>query len=268
MQLNARAGEQALTLERSEAAIAEYRRAFERALARDDAAAIGDYGYDLAVAQLVANQPREALASIRMTRIELARRSASSFPALDLAEATAEYRLGERDKSDRLAIEIATGSDMATANHAIFLRGLIADEKGDAAGLNEAIVALGQPTAADQQADAAELSARRDIRQGRFEAAIAEAERSIDLRRDALDYRGMARALAVAGDAEARAGDRQEAAAFYMRAGQSSAALGDAESAHRWLGRSMSLGSDPGLRDEARIALTRLTRPASHRIGQ
>ena len=268
MQLNARAGEQALTLERSEAAIAEYRRAFERALARDDAAAIGDYGYDLAVAQLVANQPREALASIRMTRIELARRSAWSFPALDLAEATAEYRLGERDKSDRLAIEIATGSDMATANHAIFLRGLIADEKGDAAGLNEAIVALGQPTAADQQADAAELSARRDIRQGRFEAAIAEAERSIDLRRDALDYRGMARALAVAGDAEARAGDRREAAAFYMRAGQSAAALGDAESAHRWLGRSMSLGSDPGLRDEARIALTRLTRPASHRIGQ
>jgi len=136
MQLNARAGEQALTLERSEAAIAEYRRAFERALARDDAAAIGDYGYDLAVAQLVAHQPREALDSSRMTRIELARRSASSFPALDLAEATAEYRLGERDKSDRLAIEIATGSDTATARPAMFRSGRCAADERDAAGLN------------------------------------------------------------------------------------------------------------------------------------
>jgi hypothetical protein len=232
-----------LSLERPAIAAAQYRRAFERARARDDAAAIGDYGYDLAVTQLVANEPRQALASIRLTRAELARRGAPPFPALDLAEATAHYRLGEKAESDRLAAEAASGGDATIAARAIFLRGLIADDRGDAAGLSDAISGLKQPTSDDQRADIAELSARRDLRQGVFEAAAASAERAADLRRGIKDYRGMARALSVAGDAEARAGDAQAAAAFYMRASQSAAAFGDARSARLWLRRSMQLGA-------------------------
>jgi len=264
LQLDARAADAALSLERSGTAIAQYRRAFDRALARDDAGAIGDYGYDLAVAQLVANQPSQALRSAHMTRIELARRGAPSFPALDLAEATADYRIGESQESDRLAIEAASGADAGVAAHAIFLRGLIADERRDTAGLEEAISRLGEPISSDQRADLAELSARRDIRQGAFEAATAEAERAADLRRGMLDYRGMSRALSVAADAAARAGHMPAAAALYMRAGQSAAALGDAQSARPWLRRSMQLANDPTQRQAARSALARLDKSWSH----
>jgi hypothetical protein len=264
LRLDAGAADAAMSLERSGAAIVQYRRAFERARARDDASAIGDYGYDLAVAQLVANQPRQALASVRMTRVELARRGAPSFPALDLAEATADYRIGERQESDRLAIVAASGADPGVAAHAVFLRGLIADDGGDAGGLDEAISRLGQPTSDDQRADLAELSARRDMRQGAFEAAATEAARAANLRRSILDYRGMARALSVAGDAEARSGDAQAAAAFYMRAGQSAAALGDAQSARPWLRRSMRLGNDRTLHEAAKSALAGLDKASSH----
>jgi len=255
LRLDSQAASSALELERSEEAIEQYRRAFERAIARDDAGDIGDYGYDLAVAQLGANQPRPALASVRRTQTELARRGSPSFPALDLAEATADYRIGEKEASDRMARKAEAGNDAAASARAAFLRGLIADDLDDAAGLDRAIGRLSSPTSVDQQADAAELSARREIRQGAFSDARTEAERAADLRRDILDYRDMARALSVAAYAEQRAGDPEAASALYIRAGQSAAALGDAASARAWLGRAMELAKDPALRDTARLAL-------------
>jgi hypothetical protein len=252
MRLHADAASSAMALDRTHEAIGQYRQAFDRAVARDDDAAIGDYGHNLAVAQLLANQPKEALASIRITRAELARRGPRSFPALDLAEATADYRLGERKKSDSIAAQVEAGADSASAAGAAFIRGLIADDKADAVGLDDAIARLEQPTSSNQQADLAELLARRDLRQGMFAVAAAEAERAADLRRDILDYRGMARALGVAADAEARAGDRDAAAALYMRAAQSAAASGDTESARasRRLQHEKTFGStDTGLRE-------------------
>jgi hypothetical protein len=226
LRLHADAASSAMALDRTQEAIGQYRQAFDRAVARDDYAAIGDYGYNLAVAQLSLNQPKEALSSIRITHAELARRGPPSFPALDLAEATADYRLGERKKSDSIAARVEAGTDPASAAGAAFLGGLIADDRADAVGLDDAITGLGQPTSSDQQANLAELLARRDRRQGMFAVAAAEAERAADLRRDILDYRGMARALEVAADAEARAGDREAATALYMRAAQSVAASG------------------------------------------
>lgn len=107
----------------------------------------------------------------------------------------------------------------------------MADDRADAVGLDDAIARLGQPTSSNEQADLAELLARRDRRQGTFVVAAAEAERAADLRREILDYRGMARALRVAAEAEARAGDREAAAALRKRAAQSAAAYGDAGSA-------------------------------------
>jgi hypothetical protein len=231
LRLHADAASSAMALDRTQEAIEQYRQAFDRAVARDDYAAIGDYGYNLAVAQLTANRPKEALASIQITRVELARRGPSSFPALDLAEATADYRSGERKKSDSIAAQVEAGADSASAAGAAFVRGLIADDNADAVGLDAAINRLGQPASSEQQADFAELLARRDLRRGVFTAAAAEAERAADLRRDILDYRGMARALGVAADAEARAGDPEAAAALRKRAAQSAAAYGHAESA-------------------------------------
>ena len=88
LQRETHAGQLAFELERNEEAAAQYRTALDRAQARDDPDAIGDIGYDLAVAELRANAPDKALADARATRIELERRGAKPFPALLLAEAT------------------------------------------------------------------------------------------------------------------------------------------------------------------------------------
>lgn len=229
MRQDAHAAGLALSLERPNEAIEQYKHALERARARDDATAIGDYGYDIAVAQLVANQPREALDTIRKTRAELALRGTASFPAMDLAEATACYRIGDRATSDKLAAQVEANADPVAAARASFLRGLIADDTGNMAGLNQAIGRLTAASSPDQQADLDELLARRDLDQGSFASAAEQAEHSAELRRQALDYRDMARVLAVAADAQARAGHTELAAALYMRAGQSAAAQGDME---------------------------------------
>jgi hypothetical protein len=55
LRLHADAASSAMALDRTEEAIGQYRQAFARAVARDDYTAIGDCGYNLAVAQLVAN---------------------------------------------------------------------------------------------------------------------------------------------------------------------------------------------------------------------
>lgn len=259
---NTRAAGLALSLNRPAEAITQYQRALERARARDDAAAIGDNGYNLAVAQLAANQPQQALASVRMTRAELARRSAVSFPALDLAEATAYYRLGEKTQSDRIAAQVEMSAEPIAAARASFLRGLIADEANNAAGLDKAIARVAEPDSSGQQADADELTARRSLRQGAFGAALTEAKHAADLRRNSLDYRGMARALSVAADADVHAGNTEGAADLYMRAGQSAAAQGDADAARLWLGRAMVVGTDPAQREAARLAIAVLGRPA------
>ncbi|HXW20988.1 MAG TPA: hypothetical protein VEK35_10840 [Roseiarcus sp.] len=267
MNLHSQAASSALELERSEEAIEQYRRAFERAIARDDAGDIGDYGYDLAVAQLDANQPKQALASVGRTKTELARRGAPSFAALDLAEATAYYRIGDKEASDRLASKAEAGGDAAAAARAAYLRGLIADDDDNAEGLDQAVARLANPTSTDQQADAAELIARQQIRQGEFNGAATAAEHAADLRRDILDYRGMARALSVAAYAEQRGGDAEAASSLYIRAGQSAAALGDSASARSWLRRGMTLTKDSSLQEAAKISLASLKAspaPADH----
>ena len=254
------AGSEAFALERPSEAAAQYERALARARARDDATAIGDSGYDLAVAQLAANEPKQAVDSARLTRTELQRRGAASFPALDLVEAAALYRMGAKRDADRLAARVEASSDPAAAARASFLRGLIADETDDVAGLDRALAHLPHPTSAEQAADADELAARRDQRRGLLVPAIAAAERAADQRRSRMDYRGMARALSVAAAAAARAGDRQTAADLYMRAGQSAAAQGDVATARPWLHQALALGSDPALRRAARQSLAALGR--------
>ena len=61
------------------------------------------------------------------------------------------------------------------------------------------------------------------------------------LRQATLDYRGLARALAIEGVAVEHAGDKIAAADLFLRAGRSAAAQGDKTSARDWLRRAMSL---------------------------
>jgi hypothetical protein len=66
-----------------------YRQALERAQARDDGEAIGDLGYDLAVAQLRRGDAAAARATAQATRAELSRRGLPVFAELALVEASA-----------------------------------------------------------------------------------------------------------------------------------------------------------------------------------
>jgi hypothetical protein len=235
-----RAGRLAYELERPDEAVSRYRAALTRAQERDDLGAIGDLGYNLAVAELRANLPDRALADARATRAELERRGAKPPPALLLAEATALYRNGAAAEADAAAARVAAESDVEAAARATFLRGLIADERGDGGGLAAAAAALGSTSPPSLQADAAELNARLALRQGDSERARREAT----LRQETLDYRGLARALALEGEAARRAGDTAAAADFFLRAGRSAVAQDDKETARRWLKQAILLAPD------------------------
>jgi hypothetical protein len=107
-------------------------------------------------------------------------------------------------------------------------------------------------------ADRLELQARLGLRQGDPAAARAAAMQAAGIRQEGLDYRGMARALAVAAQAAERSGDREGAADLYLRAGRSAAAQSDADTARPWLERALSLTDDEATQQAAEAALAGL----------
>jgi hypothetical protein len=88
--------------------------------------------------------------------------------------------------------------------------------------------------------------------QSRLSHSAALALHAADLRRDRLDYRGMARALALAAQFTPNA---PEAADLYLRAGRSAAAQGDAADARTWLADARDVAKDAALRKDADQAL-------------
>lgn len=249
------AGDLAFALERPEEAIARYQAALTRAQARDDITAIGDLGYDLAVAQLRADAPDRALTAARETRAEFERRKLAPFPALLLAEATALYRLDRLPEADATAAQAQAGGDPATSARAAFLRGLIADQRGDSAALAAAAGSLQPSSDPSLEADARELAARLALRRGAWAEARDAAEHAVALRQQAIDYRGLARALALAGESARQSGDNAAAAGLFLRAGQSAAAQHDAASARPWLEEAATLGNHQPAGDAAEALL-------------
>jgi hypothetical protein len=61
------------------------------------------------------------------------------------------------------------------------------------------------------------------------------------MRREALDYRGLGRALALEAEAAGREGDLAAAADLLRRAGRGAAARGETASAQRWLAQAQAL---------------------------
>lgn len=238
------AGRTAYDLERPKEAAEQYRIALGRARERDDAGAIADTGFNLAVAQLRADQPAAAQRTSRELQAELRRRGLVD-PSFDLITATAQFRLGNNAAADQTAARLTAGKNPALADSAWFLRGLIADERGDRATLDRAVASL---SPAADPADKDELLARRT----RDRAA---ALRAADRRRTGLDYRGLARALALAASLTP---DPASAADLYLRAGRSAAAHGEKAQARRWLIQSRAHARDPQLREEATRALKAL----------
>ncbi len=265
LQQAAHAGRQALEFGHPQQAVQHYRRAFDLALARSDAGAIGDIGYDLATAHLAAGHPAAALATIERTRVELAARSAPDFAELDLAQAASLHRLGEELPADAWAARAqATASDPATVARASYVRGLVADARGDIAGLAAALSmftlpADGKPLLpANRRADRDELAARLALRQDRGGQAASSALAGADLRRQTLDYVGMEQALVLAARGRLQQGNAQEAADLYLQAGESAAARADAADATSWLTRAMMPGASVATAQMARRALGRL----------
>jgi hypothetical protein len=252
---NAEAGQNALRLDRPAEATVQFEAALKQAEARDDLAAIVEISFNLAVSQLRADRPRDALSTAQRAQGELARRGGAPFPPLQLVEATAFYRTGDPDRADALAAAVEGGADIQSAAGASFLRGLIADEAGNEDGLRNALGRLPADGDPVREADRLELQARLAARRNSLDSAREAALRAADLRQNGLDYRGMARALAVAAAAAERSGESEAAADLYLRAGRSAAAQADAATARAWLERAMNLSKDPATKAAASAAL-------------
>ena len=259
------AGRLAYDLEHPEEAVARYQEALTRAQARDDIKAIGDLGFNLAVAQLNANAPGKALTVARTTRRELERRNLEPFPALLLVEAMALYRTGATTDADTTAARAVAGAaaDPDAAARATFLRGLIADERGDESGLAAAVATLKPATSPALRADAMELAARLSLRRADPTGARNLAGQAADLRRESLDYRGLARCLALQGEAARRGGDAMAAADLFLRAGRSAVAQGDVTLAKPWLRKAAALAKGQSVGNAARDLLLQLERNQS-----
>ena len=259
-------GRQSLEFGRLKQAVGQYQHAYTLALARDDVQAIGDSGYDLAVAQLADNEPAGALRTTLRTRNALTARATPTFAELDLVESAALHRLGRDPEADVLAARAqATASSPATVARASYVRGLIAETRGDAAGISAALAGFGQPRppSADWEADRDELTARLDLLHGQYRTAAIGAQHAADIHRAQLNYRAMAETLALAAKAMQRAGSPQDAADLYLQAGESAAARGDAVSAARWLAQVMRPGINPATRHAAQDTLATLQKAPS-----
>jgi tetratricopeptide (TPR) repeat protein len=253
------AGTQALSMDMPSLAVRQYKVALSRAYERDDAGAIADVSYNLALAQMKAGDPKAAIATVRDARADLDRRGAPVPAELLLVQAAASYRAGDVAGAGAAAEAALSrpAKDPDTVPRAWFIRGLVAAERGDSAALAQAVAALSPSNGApSKQAD---LEADRQELQGRalLGSRPAEArglfEQSAANRQQALDYRGMARALALAGEAALRGGETTQAADLYLRAGRSALLQGDSAMALPMLKRAEELArqtAQPGIAEE------------------
>jgi hypothetical protein len=245
------AGTRALVLNQTAEAIRQYRAALRLAYERDDAAAIGDVGYNLAVAQLRAGFAADAMRTVRETRAELDRRRKPPPAELILVQAAAAYRLGAADEALAAAQEVLARSPLepGTASRAWYIRGAVLADRSDAQGLAQALAAIPPSSQPDQEGDRLELSGRAALLAGAADRAARELEQAADQRRLALDYRGMARALALAGEAVQRQGRAGDAAVLFLRAGRSALLQGDAATGRTLLDRADQLARQSGAGD-------------------
>lgn len=248
-----------------------YRQTLERAYLRDDLAAAIDARYNLAVCLTLLQSDQEALALVIQARAELSRAGQPLPTDILLLEATILYRLGKSQAAWLLTEDILQVTDTvpsAVQSKTHFLRGLIANERGDLLKLREEITALANSNSPVIRADREELIGHLSLTERRWNEAVLAFDEAAALRRQILDYRGMVKALAKAGEACERAGRSVPASRRYLRAGQSTALQGNSGQAQIWLTRAAQLaeqGGDENIAQEARLQLAQLQKdqPAS-----
>jgi hypothetical protein len=256
--------------ERPDQAATLYRQALDRAYERDDLQAIADLAYNLAVVELHRGQAVSVVATTRAARGEIVRRGADPAPELLLAEAVALYRQGSSGATEMAStVAAAPNADPETRARAIFVQGLVAADSRNAGTLAAAVAALDPAVGEEIAADGRELEGRLALLRSDWIGAIAALLSVADYRRDALDYRGMARALALAGSAAESAGRDAEAADLYLRAGRSAQLQDDRPQAQAWLIRALTLGKrsgEPAIAAEASVRLDVLTTALANRL--
>lgn len=226
-----------------------YAQALERAQARDDGAAMGDLGYDLAVVHLRRGDAAASLAASAAARADLRRHGLAPFPELLLVEAVALHRSGEGAAAAAVAAALTEGEE-AVARRARFVLGLVAADSADGAALARVRASLAPSAEPEWRADIAELGARAATLMGDRVGARAAFLEAAGLRRETLDYPGMARALAGAAASAREAGDAAGAAELYLRAGRSALLSGaGGPQAEAWLAEADRLARVAGDRD-------------------
>jgi tetratricopeptide (TPR) repeat protein len=242
------AGSQALSMDFPDVAVRQYKVALARAYERDDPAAISDVAYNLALALLRVGDPKGAVATVRAAQAELDRRHIPVAAELSLVQAAAAYRVGDFAGAVTAAQQALDrpASDPDTAPRAWFIRGLVAANQGDRAALAQAIAALRPSKSADLEADRLELQGRSALLDDRPAQALTAFDQSAANRQQSLDYRGMARTLASAGDASLRLDRAADAANYFLRAGRSALLQGDGTMALPLLKRAEDLARQSG----------------------
>ena len=244
-----------------------YRQALDRAYLRDDHKAIIDAQYNLAVCMLGLRAYDQALAWVYRAQNELLRSGQSVTADVLLLEAVILFRTGKPDKAWRITDQILSAPGLApvtVAGKTHFLRGLIADQRGDSDQLGREIEVLARSIDTGGRADHEELTGRLARAAGNWPAAIEAFDETARLRRQDRDYHEMAQALALAADACRQDGHPKRAAVRYLRAGRSAAQQGNDPEAKEWLNRAVELAGQAGdesLEEEARSYLKGLQSP-------
>jgi tetratricopeptide (TPR) repeat protein len=246
-----------------------YRQTLERAYLRDDLAAAIDAKYNLAVCLTLLQSDREALELVKQAGAVLTRAGRPVPLDILLLEATIRYRLGQSQEAWQLTDGILKDPDtipFAVQSKTHYLRGLIANDRGDPVTLRTEISALPKSDFPVVQADREELIGHQALMERNWNEAVLAFDEAAALRRQMLDYRGMVKVLAKAGEASERAGRLVPASRRYLRAGQSAALQGNTEQARMWLTRAALLaeqGGDENIAREARLQLVQLQNDAA-----
>ena len=226
-----------------------YHQALNRAYRRDDRQAVVDAQYNLAVCMLGLRSYDQALEWVHQAQNELVRGKESVTADILLLKATILYRTGKLDDAWQITVQILLPLKQPTEaveSKTHFLRGLIADKRGDTNQLRKEINALNSFSDSGLKADQEELSGRLAMAENNWDAAIQAFDSTARRRREKLDYRKMAQALALAAEASDRAGKPLDASKRYFRAGRSAALQGINQDAIPWLERAEQLAGQAG----------------------
>jgi tetratricopeptide (TPR) repeat protein len=241
-----RAGRLAFDKGRLQQAASFYRKALDQAYVRDDTAAILDAQYNLAICLMNLQSYEEALAVVQRANSEMALAGGGQSLDFLLLEATILHYSGDSDEAWKITDQILSTETQASSvvnSKTHYVRGLIASKQGDKDQLREAIAALGQPEQPRLLADRQELVGHLAMAEHNWDTAIEAFDTAAQLRRGALDYRGMVKVLAMAGQAEEKAGRARQASIRYFRAGRSAVLQGLFDDARKWLNQSVKLAS-------------------------